>query len=124
MNGTSYDGYYKVYQIFQSALYGRSWGVYAQWIMILNWFGKNGYLSRCIFLFWRLCKNKLPTSDFLVNTGLEDIANCIYCDMNVHELFEHHFVNCIGACGLWSYFAATTWLQGPFLYLKDIIFKW
>ena len=55
---------------------------------------------------------------------MSDGIVCGCCDDGVQETSEHLFIRCPLYNSLWIYFGRSTGVEGPFLQLKDIVYKW
>lgn len=55
---------------------------------------------------------------------IEEEVPCYCYNLMVNESYQHLFVLCPYANRLWELFASATGVKGPFIHLKDTIYKW
>lgn len=60
----------------------------------------------------------------LVRYGFSNQVLCGCCDSGHMETFENLFMICSKVNSIWVYFATCTGIHGPFLQIKETIFKW
>ncbi|XP_015162561.1 uncharacterized protein [Solanum tuberosum] len=85
--------------------------------------------ERCLpfkfsFLMWRIWFQRIPIGEVLVKSRIANHIECYCCDTNNRESFNHLFVLCLNATYLWKLFAGAIGMQGPFIQLKQTIYKW
>ncbi|KAM3235236.1 hypothetical protein P3L10_015272 [Capsicum annuum] len=76
------------------------------------------------FFIWRLWQKRLPVGEVLLISGISNQTLCSCCNSGSVETFEHLFITCSKANSLWIYFANCAGITGPFLQIKDTVFKW
>lgn len=76
------------------------------------------------FFNWRSCKQRHPISEVLFRNMMSDGVVCGCCDNGVQDTSEHLFIICSLSNSLLRYFEWLAGMEGPFLQLKDTLFKW
>ncbi|WMV24324.1 hypothetical protein MTR67_017709 [Solanum verrucosum] len=90
---------------------------------ILNIWEK-GIPFKVSFLLWRVWLQRIPIGEVLVKNRITDSMIYCCCDDNASESFNHLFFSCPNAKFLWQWFAGAAGLHGPFVQLRQTIYKW
>lgn len=54
---------------------------------------------------------------------MEEVIDCLCCEMLVHEPYEHLFAQCLAANKLWIGFVAAAGIQGLFIHLQMVDYQ-
>lgn len=85
---------------------------------------EKGMPFKVSFLIWRIWFQRIPIGEISIRFKIADAFDCVCCNNSTPETFDHLFVSCPDAKYLWETFSGAARIQGPFLRMKQTIYKW
>lgn len=71
-----------------------------------------------------MVKQRISIGKFWIKIGMVEEVMCPCCDKLAEETFYHLFITCPATNLLGTVFARGARIKGPFIYLKETIYKW